>query len=373
MSFDHILGMLTPRNTPHHGPNPFFRHENKHMGAKRVAQKLKFSNHGSKTKQCRDTKEPLEVLRQGQLTDHIRIKLHKFPKRMRTCGNLKSQWSYSGFNQSQIGRQGASDIFAIGTRQGLITSQGIPYTYVQSPTCPFDLNPYQGNTGGPVLSSIVAPKDDRIFLQNVNVKLTMTNSNTAATHVKIYILKPRGIHDKTPTAAWDQGYVDQALNQSLAVQKTGAIATVSGYPNRAMPFVQPQETKTFRNLYKVLKVNHYILDPQGTAYEQVTIDINSLLKKEEITAWTGDYCKHTIWFMMVTMGAEVDKAKDANASTYAPSDVRWCAQVRFNCKAIPENASRLAVSRITEDIIADDPLGAEHINIMDAVDTVTAI
>ena len=349
------------------GPATAEHHKNAEAARKKHAAHAKGSTHH----------ERLEVLRGGLLSDHQQIYLRK-KKHVKYTGAWRLQYDVTGGLQAAYGAQKADVLFSINSLSQMINNTALPYTKYQSPGDPFEYNPYQSTTNAsiPGTSSVVVarPKDDQVYFINQEVKLLLSNMDSTACQVELWWVQAK--HDlpigQTPLAAWETGLQNQALSNVVYTTHIGAVAPTQGYPTSGVLYASPNESKLFHQLYKVLKVNKFRLDPQGTYDNTTIIHYNQKLKRDELTAVYNSSSNYfakgkTVFCMMVargnqilrdTVAADTETSTGAGTgatitSTYSKSvtcaaDIRWVANMKYHCQGVPDNASRLNVQSVVQ-------------------------
>lgn len=341
--------------TPH-SANPFYNARGalnaKHAESRRKHHKKAIKNH----------KETLEVLRGGILTNHVNINLGKRTKRNLVKGKLVQYYSFGGLITSSEGLQTATPIFYMNTVSQALTSSGTAYTSIDAPSSYFDMNPYQTGTSnfvGATTGLTIPPKpaDDKCYFDNEQVTLSFTNGVNFQIEVSLYTLKSKCNHSITPLNAWDNGYVDQKYGQTIygipsTSTGTKAGAVTSGYCNSSVMYTNPKDSKQFNDLWNIIDVNTFNMDPQSTMKQNIHLNAHKFYNREKLTNIGTSYMNGTICFMVVLRGLTVIKDNSTSIgapfqSQITPCSVRWFAQLKTTVKCVPENAGRLSINQYT--------------------------
>lgn len=222
------------------------------------------------------------------------------PKRLyKSLGKWKYNWTVIGDTSlvAKVGYQYAVDMLAYMPTQWYTGSADVNrYRAYGIEHNIFDLNPYQTNTGGNVVGSIVAPVPDYVHIHDVESTYVITNfSNMSAwVEVKWYQALTDTTTDHSPTQWWVLCNSSKALGQSAEVPAsltttTTATAGVLIVATQATSLgnfgcythygMNPSAEKEFRRMYKVVKKTHFVMQGGDTRKISLKVAVNKTVSK----------------------------------------------------------------------------------------------
>lgn len=345
------------------------KHPSKHESRKnrKVKRSTRYDRSHTATRTKKKSKESTEEIRGSINRYHIQIDL-KHKRIHKPLGHIRTTQTHSSTLVCTAGVQLVTTLFSVQSIAQCITSSGTSYTTEQNNLAYFDLNPYETttNTSNSNLMLTQKPKDDRIVFKSVQLDLTFTNLSNVQTIVDIYILSAKSPTSLNPFVAWNQGYLDTALNEPTATyRQLPATAAVSGYPDNQYYDVKPKQSPTFNRFWKIEYTKCLSMAVDQTDKVIFDIALNRMLKKEYIQGLVANslagvannnlYMPGTLFCMSVVRSAVVEPESSAgNRCTFSSAKVGYVGIVRSHLHTVPDNAGRLNFNNVAY-AIAQNP------------------
>lgn len=349
------------------------------------------SKHESKRRKrshkAKNHSEKLEVLRNGLLSNHTKIRMHgRKGHHKLTPGKWELMFSYGGTLKSTEGTQNTTEMFYLNTISQASVSSGTSYNIQSAPASYFDLNPYQAGTSNFIgavtgLTIPTKPKDDSVYAGMSSINLTISNTTTSMTHVELYFLVSKSTHSITPTMAWNNGYNDQSAGQTVTWgapnNSSGTVSgtVISGYLTNGALYTKPTDSRQFKQFWTIKDVNAFTLDAQGTNQQTVSFMMDKKYEREFFAnIASSTFHRGSFAIMMVIRGGQV--IRDSSTSITLPNqiceaEVRWFAQIKTFCRGVPEAAARLNVNQgsFAYTNVAATIANQHVMNVVDVADT----
>nr|WAE43035.1 MAG: capsid protein [Cressdnaviricota sp.] len=311
------------------------------------------SRTGTRTKyRSRGSRGPGEHLELSQSA--CTIWLRRPQQLYKPLGRFRYIQQNYGNVQAGFGQQGVKTIAGHMTISQLITSSSAPVGYNQFNTAAFALNPYQTNTGSSVLSSVVAPPEDRIHIHSTFVDLQLSNMSASAAHVELYWVTPKKGLGAEPDVEWNRVCSTyETLGQSAAGQASDASgvqtqATV-GYPTYGLYGETPTAHKGWNQMYKVLRKMSIPLSSGATKKIIYKINHNKTFVKSVVTEQNVVSVIaqpfSTVYCMMIVRGVPVldDNGGTQGNPTTSNAAIAWTTVSRYTFSTL--GAARLDYNR----------------------------
>lgn len=331
---------------------------------------------------------------------HLSISIRK-PKRFeKSNGTWTYYHQYTGlFGTSTSGLQMVADgvcLCSIEQLLGAKVANGVAQTSNQTwANNPFDMNPFQTNTGGNVFGSVLSPVPDYVHISTVDWEVNLTNFSTVAVEIDFNILICKKTCDNSPTQAWGLALQNKALGQAIESPPTALAGTaiVYGYPyvaNNAVNYAQskvsnanatyglsPYSEKEFNQVWKKLGRRVYTL-PGGATKKVImkigyhkTISKGYLTSIQTSTALPSFIAGLSVVPLIIARAAPVlDTA--LSCVTHGIVDLGMTSNQKVNFMAPAAKATRLEVNRVAPNFVSESTVSAgvyTNLKIINDIDT----
>lgn len=293
------------------------------------------------------------------------------------------RWSYliqnKGVIQNQEGKQDSLDTVyhAHNSSQLLVSSLGgsQPLLYQWSDN-PFDMNPFQSNTGGGVLTSVIKPLEDKVYMHSCVADLQFVNASDVPTQLDVYWLTPRAVTADGPRTTWANAMASRALGQSAAVNPTTAIgAMTTGYPDILVYGQEPKYESTFNQMYRTLRKRSIVLQGGAAHKFHYSIGFNRILDKrwlQQLSNANGNLIPNlSVVVFAVSRPYPVALQETSVTKGFTPgiAEIGFISNCRYTFQAM--GASRLDVNRAEPAFFNEVPNGTTIVEkIISAVDSI---
>jgi len=284
---------------------------------------------------------------------------HKFSKHHSGGGFWKYYDNYSFNMLSNSGEQGVGLLCSVGTYQDMIADGTGPTAPSGTPgnsgfvtqRSMIALNPMQKVTGGAYYTAGTVPLNDVFKLDDIKLEIDMSNFETVATLLDVWVVLSKDDTIIGPQAQWSNGLANTAGPPDNADAVEGSVTAgvyvqpTEGRVTQSFPGQTPMADRTFRQSTKVLahKSFEFAGDTQVKwslclKYNKLVDKVKWLLKQATMVgAPTNFYVKGFTVSLMYRVRAQVtatSKVTGALIPTYAPANIGVVVNRFYKCQTV---------------------------------------
>lgn len=256
-----------------------FQSNRKRVGVK---PKMKIGQSYTRSKSKTGKDELLDTTQHNDLSHKsFAVTLRKKARLYKPLGDFQFVDSHQKLLTNPEGFQGITTYKALFTSSSFISASNLRNEDVLNPQTPFDLNPYQTNTGGGVLGSIVKPLPDFVHCKCVDGMMMIQNQGNVAMSVNLVWWICKKSTNLNPSDMWLYATQQKQLGQSAAgavTQTTGATNS-AGYTIPTQYGQSPTYEKIFNWYYRKLKGFNFDLQAGGTRKFNYRLNVNKTFSK----------------------------------------------------------------------------------------------
>lgn len=349
----------------------------------RVDNQQRVGSGGSNTRYVQKRKcDYLENTQHNDISHtSFQMSLAKPKKFFKSLGDFQYLESYQSRLTNLEGFQGSQNLRTFFTASAFITTNATRNINNNFPQLPFDLNPFQTNTGGVVIPSIVAPAPDYIHCKTIDSMLLIQNTSNVPQSVELNWFMCRKTSSLDPIAAWQFSMDQKRLGQAAAgvVTSTGLPNNFAGYTNVSQYGQSPFSEKTFNKLWGTLKRISFDLQPGGQRKFLYKIHVNRTYSRAEqqqyVTQGTPYVSGQTIVPVVITRPgmATIQDTASPTEATIAQASVATIITNHYTWSSV--GGARLEYDRTFQGIVQGTPSGhtLKPENVVGDLDTQVAV
>lgn len=311
----------------------------------------------TKAKRSRNYSTSLQNISQHNDLSGIKktIVLNPPQKLYKKLGKWDYRWSIRGSTQNveTEGQQYAVDVIAYMTQAwsiGAVNSARSNQYGLQSNI--FDLNPYQVNTGGTVIGSILKPTSDYVHVHDIMSDYLITNFSQVAAWVEVRWFMAKTNVNNSPVEQWYSACSDKQLGQASEAPQAStsgdtatagaptvilASPTLGGNGIRTHYGMSPTAERQFNMYYKTLQKCSFALQGGDTRKIALKIEVNKTMSKSFALAATQKYLKNGTIFCTIIVRPSTALVQDTSGfiePTTAQVSVAWVVNNKVNLSSL---------------------------------------